>query len=57
MKQISTKQRLRLANLICKLEQWNKPNGPTVADIANDVRKTECLYNNRCEASLASPTM
>ena len=37
VKQISITQKLRLANLICKLEQWNKPNCPSVADIAQDV--------------------
>lgn len=37
VKQISMTQKLRLANLICKLEQYNKPNGPSVADIAQDV--------------------
>eukprot|EP00752_Nemacystus_decipiens_P011647 g10339.t2 len=36
VKQISITQKLRLANLICKLEQWNKPNGPSVEDIARD---------------------
>eukprot|EP00752_Nemacystus_decipiens_P011646 g10339.t1 len=38
VKQISITQKLRLANLICKLEQWNKPNGPSVEDIARDVK-------------------
>ncbi|CAM9306133.1 unnamed protein product [Ectocarpus sp. 12 AP-2014] len=38
VKQISMTQKLRLANLICKLEQWNKPNGPTCAEIAEDVK-------------------
>lgn len=37
VKQISITQKLRLANLICKLERWNKPGGPTVASIAKDV--------------------
>ena len=38
VKQISMKQKLRLAGLICKLERWNKPGGPSVAAIAQDVR-------------------
>ncbi|CAN0045525.1 unnamed protein product, partial [Ectocarpus sp. 8 AP-2014] len=38
VKQISITQKLRLANLIRKLEQWNKPNGPTCAEIAQDVK-------------------
>lgn len=37
VKQISMTQKLRLANLICKLERWNKPGGPSCADIAQDV--------------------
>ncbi|CAN0343333.1 unnamed protein product [Ascophyllum nodosum] len=38
VKQISMKQKLRLAGLICKLERWNKPGGPSVAAIAQDVK-------------------
>lgn len=57
VKQISITQKLRLANLICKLERWNKPNGPTVADIARDVSenipvqpktKKRFIYSSEC---------
>ncbi|CAM9673898.1 unnamed protein product [Discosporangium mesarthrocarpum] len=38
VKQISVTQKLRLANLVCNLASWGKPDGPTVEEIAADVK-------------------